>query len=88
MIGIILHNIERTIPNDLFVTVNDLNQAGQPAILANQRINVDQTFPINVQEDGNGNGNILWAAQTADGSRTNRGSQPVADGTTVEVASL
>jgi hypothetical protein len=88
MIGIILHNNERTIPNDLFVTVNDLNQAGQPAILANQRINVDQTFPINVQEDGNGNGNILWAAETVDGSRTNRGSQTVADGTTVEVASF
>lgn len=87
MIGIILHNGERTNPSDLFVTVSDLNQAGQPVVLANQRINVDQTFPINVQEDGNGNGNISWSAQSVDGSHTNQGTQTVTAGTTVEVTS-
>ena len=37
-IGLVLHNNERTIPNDLFVSVNDLNAAGGPLILVNQRI--------------------------------------------------
>jgi hypothetical protein len=87
VIGITLHNNERNNAQDLFVSVSDLNQAGQPVILANRRINVDQTFPIQVQEDGNGNGNISWAAQTVDGSRSNQGNQTVSDGATVEVAS-
>jgi hypothetical protein len=87
VIGITLHNNERTNAQDLFVSVNDLNQAGQPVILANQRINVDQTFSIQVQEDGNGNGNVSWTAQSADGSHTNQGNQTVTDGATVEVTS-
>jgi hypothetical protein len=87
-IGIVLHNNERTNPNDLFVSVNDLNAAGGPLILVNQRINVDQTFSLNVQEDGNGNGNIAWTAQTADGSRSNQATVSVTDGQTVEVASF
>jgi len=87
VIGITLHNNERNNPQDLFVSVSDLNQAGQPVILAGQRINVDQTFSIQVQEDGNGNGNISWVAQTVDGSKTNQGNQAVSDGATVEVAS-
>jgi hypothetical protein len=86
-IGIVLHNNERTLPNDLFVSVNDLNAAGGPIILASQRINVDQTFALNVQEDGNGNGNITWTAQTVDGSKTNNATVSVTDGQTVEVAS-
>jgi hypothetical protein len=86
-IGIVLHNNERTVPNDLFVSVNDLNAAGGPMILVNQRINVDQTFSLNVQEDGNGNGNITWTAQSVDGSKTNNATVSVTDGQTVEVAS-
>jgi hypothetical protein len=86
-IGIVLHNNERTNPNDLFVSVIDLNAAGGPLILTNQRINVDQTFPLNVQEDGNGNGNIAWTARTVDGSATNQATVSVTDGQTVEVAS-
>jgi hypothetical protein len=87
-IGIVLHNNERTNPNDLFVSVNDLNAAGGPLILTNQRINVDQTFPLNVQEGGNGNGNIAWTAQTVDGSRSNQATVLVTDGQTVDIASF
>jgi hypothetical protein len=86
-IGIVLHNNERTLPNDLFVSVNDLNAAGGPLILVNQRINVDQTFPLDVQDDQNGNGNITWTAQTVDGSKTNQATVSVTDGQTVDVAS-
>jgi len=85
-IGIVLHNNERNNPNDLFVSVNDLNAAGGPLILVGQRINVDQTFSLNVQEDGNGNGNIVWTAQTVDLSTTNQATVSVTDGQTVEVA--
>jgi hypothetical protein len=86
-IGIVLHNNERTIPKDLFASINDLNAAGGPMILVNQRINVDQTYPLDVQEDGNGNGNIVWTVQTVDGSKTNQATVSVTDGQTVEVAS-
>jgi hypothetical protein len=87
-IGIVLHNAERNNPKDLFVSVNDLNAAGGPLILTNQRINVDQTFSLpNVQEDGNGNGNIAWTAQTVDGAATKQATVSVTDGQTVEVAS-
>jgi hypothetical protein len=87
MIGIVLHNNERNNASDLFVSVNDLNQAGGPMILTNQRINVDQTFSLNVQDDQNGNGNITWTAATVDGSATNNATVTVTDGQTVDVAS-
>jgi hypothetical protein len=88
MIGIVLHNNERTVPSDLYVSVNDLNQAGGPLILTNQRINVDQTFALNVQEDQNGSGSITWTATaTDDASKTNQATITVSDGGTVEVAS-
>ena len=86
-IGIVLHNNERNNAQDLFVSVNDLNLANGPTILVNQRINVDQTFPLNVQDDQNGNGNIMWIAQTVDGSAANNATVSVTDGQTVEVAS-
>jgi hypothetical protein len=73
-IGIVLHNnTYGAFQSDLFVSVNDLNAAGGAMILTNKRINVDQTYPLNdVQEDGNGNGNITWTAQAVDRSRTNQ----------------
>jgi hypothetical protein len=86
-IGIVLHNNESTLPNDLFVSVNDLNQAGGPAILVNQRINVDQTFALNVQDDQNGNGNITWTAAAVDGSKSLNATVSVTDGQTVDVTS-
>jgi hypothetical protein len=86
-IGIVLHNNERTLPNDLFVSVQDLNLAGQPVVLTNQRINVDQTFALNVQDDQNGNGNITWVAQTVDGSKSLNATVSVTDGQQVEVTS-
>ena len=86
-IEIVLHINERNNAQDLFVSVNDLNLANGPTILVNQRVNVDQTFPLNVQDDQNGNGNIMWTAQTVDGSATNNATVSVTDGQTVEVAS-
>ena len=86
-IRIVLHNNESTLPNDLFVSVNDLYLAGGPAVLVNQRINVGQTFPLNVQDDQNGNGSIAWTATSVDGSKTNNATVSVADGQTVEVTS-
>ena len=50
-IGIAPRNNERTLANDLFVSVNDLNLAAGPMILVNQRINIDQAFSLNVQDD-------------------------------------
>jgi hypothetical protein len=88
MIGIVLHNNERTVASDLFVSVQDLNLAGQPVVLANQRINVDQTFALSVQEDGNGNGSITWAAQSVDdASKSLNATVSVTDGQQVEVTS-
>jgi hypothetical protein len=52
---------------DLFVTVNDLNLAGSPAILDNARINESQSIQIAVQESGSGTGNVKWIAQRVDG---------------------
>ena len=88
MIGIVLHNNERTVASDLFVNVQDLNLAGQPVVLANQRINVDQTFALSVQEDGNGNGSITWTAQSVDdASKSLNATVSVTDGQTVDVTS-
>jgi hypothetical protein len=88
-IGILLHNNDGGVPNDLFVTVNDLNAAGGPLLLLNQRINVNQVFPLNtVQEDGNGNGNIVWTVQSVDGSKSNQATVSVTDGQTVDVTTL
>ena len=87
MIGIVLHNNERTVASDLFVSVQDMNLAGQPVVLANQRINVDQTFALNVQDDQNGNGNITWTAAAVDGSKSLNATVSVTDGQQVEVTS-
>jgi hypothetical protein len=85
-ITITLHNSD---VGDLFVSVADLNLAGGPLILTNQRINADQTFPINVQEDGNGSGNVTWSAQRADdASKTAQRTTQVSSGSTVDVTTF
>lgn len=67
-ISISLHNTD---VGDLYVTVQDLNRSGSPIIIDSQRINRDQRFSIDVQEDGSGSGNIVWSAQrTDDDSKT------------------
>lgn len=63
-------NIHNSDIVDLFVSVNDLNLAGQPATLNNQRFNENQTFSILVQEDGSGTGNITWSVQRTDDPTT------------------
>ena len=72
---------------DLFVSVNDINLPGQPAILASQRFNVNQTFPIFAQENGTGAGNITWSVQRADDPTAPVATRTISvtNGTTVEV---
>jgi hypothetical protein len=71
---------------DLFVTVLDLNLPGTPAVLQNQRFNQDQSTQIPVQEDGSGNGNIQWTAQSVDDpSVTAQRTVAATNNTTVDV---
>jgi hypothetical protein len=52
---------------DLFVTINDLNQAGSPAIVQSQRLNEDDIFQIAVQEGDDGStGDIQWTVVRVD----------------------
>lgn len=56
---------------DLFVTINDLNQDGSPAIVQNQRLNEDDIFQVAVQEGDDGTtGNIQWTVVRIDDQKT------------------
>jgi hypothetical protein len=83
MINIILENTDQ---GDLFVSVTDLNVAGVPTILTDQRINESESFPLGVQEDGNDNGSITWRARRCDDdAKTAQRTVSVSTGDTVEV---
>jgi hypothetical protein len=72
---------------DLFVSVVDLNQAGSPTVLQNQRINEGSNVQISVQEDGSGNGSIQWTAQrTDDESKTAQQTVQVSSGLQIDVS--
>jgi hypothetical protein len=72
---------------DLFVSVVDLNQAGSPTILQNQRINENNSVQVAVQEDGSGNGSIQWTAQrTDDESKTAQQTVQVSSGLQIDVS--
>jgi hypothetical protein len=60
--------LENTDQGDLFVTVTDLNQSPPKVVLTRQRINQRDDYPVDIQEDGHGNGRITWQAQRADDS--------------------
>ena len=78
--------LDNTDQGDLFVSVVDLNLAGTPTILNNQRINEGESWALGVQEDGDGNGSITWSAQrTDDAARTARHTVSVGSGDTVDV---
>ena len=68
-IPVILHNDAIC---DLFVSVTDLNVAGSPQTVTNLRVNEGQEFPMAVQEDGDGHGNITWSAQRTDDPTMNK----------------
>jgi hypothetical protein len=79
-----LHNSDM---GDLFVSVVDLNQAGSPTILENQRIDEGSSVQIAVQEDGSGNGSIQWTAQrTDDESQTAQQTAQVSSGLQIDVS--
>jgi hypothetical protein len=79
-----LHNSDL---GDLFVSVVDLNQAGSPTVLQNQRINENDSFQVAVQEDGSGNGSIQWTVQRADdASQTAQQTVQVSSGLQIDVS--
>ncbi len=63
MIPIIVHNDDMF---DLFVDLVDLNTATPNAVLSGARLNVDQSMPVAVQEDGGNQANVAWTATRAD----------------------
>lgn len=81
--------LENTDQGDLFVTVTDLNQSPPNQVLTRQRINEGDDCPVDIQEDGHGNGQITWMAQRADdiGKSAQRTVRPGA-GDTVEVTTF
>jgi hypothetical protein len=73
---------------DLFVTVFDLNLAGNPAVLPAKRLNKGDGVPISLQENGDGQGSISWTVQRADEPLTvGNGNATVNDGDVVKVSS-
>ena len=85
----ITSTLENQDQGDLFVTVKDLNQAGEPEILNNQRINQGESRLLDIQEDGRGTGRIRWLAQRTD--RPQKTAQHVATpetGDTVEMTTF
>jgi hypothetical protein len=58
--------LENQDQGDLFVSITDLNQAGEPEILKRQRINRGESCLLDIQEDGTGTGRIRWLAQRTD----------------------
>ncbi len=65
MISITIHNDD--FDSDLFVKVVDLNTAGPVIVLDSQRVLASSDYPqsVQVQEDGNGYGNVEWTAVKA-----------------------
>lgn len=90
LISITVYNAEQTLPHDLFVQVYDLNLQGGPQAL-NARVNVGMSSaPFQIQEDGNGAGQITWTVTAADDpNRTGSSSSPItpSDGGQVPVSS-
>jgi hypothetical protein len=80
-----LHNADL---DDLFVSVRDLNLAGQPFIVDGLRLPEDQLFAITVQENASGSsGNILWrVARVSDPDRPAERSVEVEAATTVDLS--
>jgi hypothetical protein len=86
MITVTLENQDQ---GDLFVTVTDLNQAGDPEILKNQRINQGESRLLDIQEDGYGTGRIRWLAQrTAHPQKTAQHVATPESGDTVEITTF
>ena len=86
MITVTLENQDQ---GDLFVSITDLNQAGEPEILKKQRINRGESRLLDIQEDGKGSGKIRWLAQRTD--HPQKTAQHVATpetGDTVEITSF
>lgn len=63
MKNVTLHNSD---VDDIFLSVVDLNQPGEPQVLPVTRLNRDKKINIQVQEDGDDHVRYRWAAQRTD----------------------
>ena len=54
--------IENTDNHDLYVTINDRNAFGNPAIWTNEPLNEDETKGIICEIDGDGEAHLDWSA--------------------------
>ena len=82
-------NVVNEDQGDLFVSVTDLNRAGSPIVVNKVRINEGDSLPVEVQEDGHGNGKMTWAALRVDfPEKTVHRTVTVGSGDTVEVTTF
>lgn len=65
-------DLENTDIGDLYVSVWDRNQAGEPKILDAQRLNKGDRTPVNVEIDGDNYYSIRWYAERTDDSGKNK----------------
>lgn len=81
--------VENNDVRDLFVTVVDLNQAGNQFILSGARLNRGQSTVIAIQDDGDGLGHVSWQVNIAAEPATMRTGEAerLSDGDTVKVSS-
>jgi hypothetical protein len=79
-------SIENDDQGDLFVSITDLNQAGSPLVVDKKRLNLGESMPVEVQEDGDESAKITWMAQRTDKpAQTARRTVTPGAGDTVEV---
>jgi hypothetical protein len=83
VVPITVHNDD---PNDLYVSIRDLNRAGSPVVLDNERFNKDESRGISIQEDGTGKGSISWeATRTDDATVTKTGAEKPSSNDIVDI---
>lgn len=71
---------------DLFVTIKDLNAAGNPVVWDQKRLNEDRSEPLTCEIDGNFEAHLEWTAvSTSDGTITNSGTEKVGESNELEV---
>lgn len=59
---------------DLFVTVRDVNQSGDPIIMDSKRVNAGADRTVDAELNGDGNYSLSWSAvEVQDHDQTNSG---------------
>lgn len=74
-------------PDDIFVTVNDLNTAAGTTVLDKARLIYRASTPVDITMDGGGDGNISWLAVLAKDSTVSKaGNATPRNGDQIDVA--